>query len=84
MCSSDLTTDALAAPEVKDALKKNTEAAARAGVFGVPTIEVDGELFWGADSMEFLRAFLADPTTLRNAEMRRLDGLPVAAARRSS
>ena len=79
-----VTTDALAAPEVKDALKKNTEAAARAGVFGVPTIEVDGELFWGADSMEFLRAFLADPTTLRNAEMRRLDGLPVAAARRSS
>ena len=39
------------------------------GVFGVPTFEVDGELFWGADSMEFLRAFLADPATLRNAEM---------------
>lgn len=79
-----VTADALAAPEVKDALKKNTEAAARAGVFGVPTIEVEGELFWGADSMEFLRAFLADPATLRNAEMRRLDGLPVAAARRTS
>src|SRR5882672_4547930 len=61
--------DALAAPEVKEALKKNTEAAAQAGVFGVPTIEVDGELFWGADSMEFLRAFLADPATLRSAEM---------------
>ena len=79
-----VTADALAAAEVKDALKRNTEAAAQAGVFGVPTIEVDGELFWGADSMEFLRAFLADPETLRNAEMRRLDGLPVAAARRTS
>jgi 2-hydroxychromene-2-carboxylate isomerase len=75
---------ALAAPEVKGALKKNTEAAAQSGVFGVPTIEVDGELFWGADSMEFLRAFLADPAALRNAEMQRLDGLPVAAARRTS
>jgi 2-hydroxychromene-2-carboxylate isomerase len=73
---------ALASQETKDALKKNTAAAAQAGVFGVPTIEVDGELFWGADSMDFLRAFLADPAILRSAEMRRLDELPVAAARR--
>ena len=79
-----VTADALAAPQVKDALKKNTEAAARTGVFGVPTIEVDGELFWGADAMDFLRAFLANPATVRNAEMRRLDGLPVAAVRRTS
>lgn len=77
-----VTADALAAPAVKDALKSNTEAAARAGVFGVPTIEVDGELFWGTDAMEFLRAFLADPSILTSAEMRRLDGLPVAAARK--
>jgi 2-hydroxychromene-2-carboxylate isomerase len=74
----------LASPEVKDALRKNTDEAVARGVFGVPTFAVDGELFWGADSMEFLCAFLADPATLRNAEMARLDGLPVAAARRSS
>ena len=70
--------------EAKDMLRKNTDEAVRHGVFGVPTFEVEGELFWGADSMEFLRAFLADPATLRNAEMQRLDGLPVAAARRTS
>lgn len=70
--------------EAKDQLRKNTEEAVQRGVFGVPTFEVDGELFWGADSMEFLRAFLADPATLRNAEMLRLDGLPVAAARRTN
>ena len=79
-----VTADALAAPEIKNALKRNTDAAAQTGVFGVPTIEVDGELFWGADSMDFLRAFLTDPATLRSEEMRRLDGLPVAAARRTS
>ena len=79
-----VTADALAAPEVKEALKKNTDAAIQRGVFGVPTFEIDGELFWGADAMDFLRAFLADPATLRNAEMQRLDGLPVAAARRTS
>ena len=78
-----VTAGALGAPEIKETLRKNTEAAAQRGVFGVPTFEVDGELFWGADSIEFLRAFLADPAILRNDEVRRLDGLPVAAARRS-
>ena len=79
-----VTADALAAPGVKEALKKNTDAAIQTGVFGVPTFEIDGELFWGADSMQFLRAFLADPAILKNAEMKRLDELPVAAARRTS
>jgi 2-hydroxychromene-2-carboxylate isomerase len=78
-----VTADVLAAAEVKDTLRKNTEAAAQRGVFGVPTFDVDGELFWGADSIEFLRAFLADPSAVRNEEMRRLDSLPVAAARKS-
>jgi 2-hydroxychromene-2-carboxylate isomerase len=72
----------LASPEVKDALRKNTEAAAARGVFGVPTWEVDGELFWGADALGFAKAFLADPAALRNAEMRRADALPVGAARK--
>lgn len=70
-------------PEVKNTLRQNTEAAALRGVFGVPTFEVDGELFWGADSVGFVRAFLADPAALRNDEMRRLDGLPVASARKA-
>lgn len=73
----------LASPEIKDALRKNTDDAAARGVFGVPTYEVDGELFWGADALGFVQAFLADPDVLRNAEMRRVDGLPVGAARKS-
>lgn len=73
----------LAAPEVKDALRRNTEAAAARGVFGVPTWEVDGERFWGADALEFVQAFLADPAALRNDEMRRADALPVGAARKA-
>lgn len=75
--------EALQSTEVKDTLRRNTEAAIQRGVFGVPTFDVDGELFWGADSMEFLRAFLADPTAVHNSEMRRLDALPVGAARRT-
>ncbi len=77
-----VTADALASPEVKETLKKNTDTAIQRGVFGVPTIEVDGELFWGADSMDFLRAFLADPAAVHNPEMRRLDALPAGAARK--
>jgi 2-hydroxychromene-2-carboxylate isomerase len=73
----------LSAPEVKDRLRSNTEEAAARGVFGVPTYEVDGELFWGADSVDFLAACLADPGVLRNDEMRRADDLPVGAARKA-
>jgi 2-hydroxychromene-2-carboxylate isomerase len=75
--------DRLNAPEVKDALRKNTEEAAARGVFGVPSYEVDGEIFWGADSIGFVNAFLADPSALRNDEIRRADKLPVGAARKS-
>jgi 2-hydroxychromene-2-carboxylate isomerase len=73
----------LGAEEIKNALRNNTEQAAARGVFGVPTFEVDGELFWGADSIEFVSAFLDDPSVLRNGEVQRLDGLPVAAARKT-
>ena len=69
--------------EVKNTLRKNTEEALQRGVFGVPTIEADGELFWGADSIDFLKEFLKDPAVLRNRETRRLDELPVAAARKT-
>ena len=73
----------LASPEVKDQLRANTEQAAAQGVFGVPTFVVDGEVFWGADAVDFVNAFLRDPSTVRSAEMRRIDQLPVAASRKS-
>lgn len=73
----------LSAPEVKDTLRKNTEEAAARGVFGVPSFAVDGELFWGSDSIGYLKAFLADAAFVKNAEVARLDGLPLAAARKA-
>jgi 2-hydroxychromene-2-carboxylate isomerase len=51
-----------AGDEVKQALKDATAQAASRGVFGVPTIEVDGRLFWGLDSLSMLAAYLrGDP-----------------------
>jgi 2-hydroxychromene-2-carboxylate isomerase len=76
--------ETLAAPSVKDALRANTEQAAARGVFGVPTFEVDGALFWGVDAIDFLKAYLEDPAILHSAEMKRLETLPVGAARNPS
>lgn len=45
-------------PEVKQGLRERTDAALAAGVFGVPTFEVDGRLFWGQDALPMLRAYL--------------------------
>jgi 2-hydroxychromene-2-carboxylate isomerase len=39
-------------PEIKLALREATDAAHRVGVFGVPTIAVNSELFWGDDRLE--------------------------------
>lgn len=44
---------AAATPEIKSALRCNTDEAVRKGVFGAPTfVAADGELFWGHDRLE--------------------------------
>jgi 2-hydroxychromene-2-carboxylate isomerase len=43
--------------EAKARLRAATDAAIQRGVFGVPTIDADGELFWGTDSLEDLELF---------------------------
>lgn len=47
---------------VKRELREATEAAVSRGIFGVPTVEVDGRLFWGLDGLEMLITYLrGDP-----------------------
>lgn len=48
-----------AGAEVKRALRANTEAALAAGVFGVPSIELEGRHFWGLDALPMLRDALS-------------------------
>lgn len=74
----------LAAPQVKETLRKNTDAAIAEGVFGVPTLVIDGEAFWGADATDFALAYLADRSVLDNEEMKRVSALPVGAQRQAS
>lgn len=46
-------------PEVKRELRERSQRAIDLGVFGVPTMIVDGELFWGTDSFGHLERFLS-------------------------
>jgi 2-hydroxychromene-2-carboxylate isomerase len=45
--------------EVKQRLRAETDAALEAGVTGVPTVAVDGQLFWGDDRLEEAAAALS-------------------------
>jgi 2-hydroxychromene-2-carboxylate isomerase len=51
--------DAFAAGEGPKLLAEHQQAAEAAGVFAVPTFVVDGELYWGQDRIDFVRAKLA-------------------------
>lgn len=44
---------------IKDALKRDVDAAIAAGVFGSPFVIVDGEPFWGLDRFEQIERWLA-------------------------
>ena len=43
---------------VKAELRAHTDVAIEHGVFGVPSFELDGRLFWGLDALPMLRAAL--------------------------
>jgi 2-hydroxychromene-2-carboxylate isomerase len=72
----------IAEQDIKDALRKNTDEAIAHNVFGVPTLRIDTQLFWGADALDMVQAYLSDPTLFDSAEMRRVSTLPIGVARK--
>ncbi len=59
--------------EAKDRLKEQTDRAIADGVFGVPSMVVGDELFWGYDDIPYLERCLAgkdplDPAAVPSAE----------------
>ena len=74
--------DRIASPDVKSALRSNTDEAIALGVFGVPTIAVEKELFWGYDMTDMATAYLRDPLAFEDTEMQRMSNLPVGVERR--
>ncbi|HYP63466.1 MAG TPA: 2-hydroxychromene-2-carboxylate isomerase [Acidocella sp.] len=71
----------IARPEVKAQLRANTDAAIARGVFGVPTVDAGGELFWGEDATGMLLDYLKNPALFASPEMQRLQHLPMGAQR---
>ena len=74
----------IASSEVKDALRKNTDDAIARGVFGVPTLAIGDELFWGVDATAMAADFVAQGCRFTDAEMTRVASLPAGAQRDTS
>jgi 2-hydroxychromene-2-carboxylate isomerase len=72
---------AIGDPRVKSAVRDNTEAALAAGAFGVPTLAIGGELFWGNDALPMLDDWLADPARFARGEYGRLGAMKASASR---
>jgi 2-hydroxychromene-2-carboxylate isomerase len=69
------------AAETKAKLRANTDAAVEAGLFGVPTLRIGGELFWGADALPMARAYLENPEMFNSGEMLRVETISGSASR---
>jgi 2-hydroxychromene-2-carboxylate isomerase len=72
---------ALARSDVKSALRANTEEAIARGVFGVPTLLIGDEPFWGNDATAMALDYLADPAAFAPA-FAAAAALPVGIERR--
>ena len=73
---------ALSDPAVKQRLRTNTEWAASRGIFGVPTLVIGDEFFWGHDAVDMALDYLERPQAFQDPEMRLADSLPVGVTRR--
>lgn len=72
---------ALAREDVKRRLADHGAEAVARGVFGVPTLVIADQLFWGNDATTLALQFLDNPTLFETPDMRRLDALPIAQQR---
>lgn len=59
-------------PDIKLELKRETEQAIARGVFGIPTMIVDDELFWGLDQIQYLELYLEGRDPLEGMDVSNL------------
>lgn len=69
-------------PEAKERVRAQTARAIEAGVFGVPSMLCDGELFWGCDSLPHLRRHLSGELRIPDDWVTRWQHLPTDAVRK--
>ena len=66
---------------VKQRLRDNTAWASARGVFGVPTLVIGKELFWGHDAFDMALEYLRHPDAFRDPHMQAADTLPIGVTR---
>ncbi|HLQ08669.1 MAG TPA: 2-hydroxychromene-2-carboxylate isomerase [Steroidobacteraceae bacterium] len=66
---------------VKQRLRDNTAWASARGVFGVPTLVIGQELFWGHDAFDMALEYLRHPDAFRDPHMQAADTLPIGVTR---
>jgi 2-hydroxychromene-2-carboxylate isomerase len=69
-------------PQIKAQLRAQTEEAIAAGVFGVPSMMVGDELFWGYDDFPYLELFLSGKDPVNAQAWQQWSGVPAASMRR--
>jgi 2-hydroxychromene-2-carboxylate isomerase len=67
--------------EVKAQLKAATDGAIAQGLFGVPSMEVDGKWFWGFDALPMLRDYLRADAWFDGPDWDAAAGIPVGVSR---
>lgn len=67
---------------VRQRLRANGEEALALGLFGVPTVVVDGRVFWGFDALPMLSAFLAGDSWFGSGAWEAAATTPVGVRRR--
>jgi 2-hydroxychromene-2-carboxylate isomerase len=67
--------------EVKQLLQQQTQQAIDLGLFGVPSMVVDGLVFWGQDALPMLRAYLQGDEWFESADWQDAGKLPVGIRR---
>ncbi len=67
--------------DAKERVKRQTEEALSLGMFGVPTASINGELFWGVDSLANLELYLDGKDGLDHDLFDHWAALPASATR---
>jgi 2-hydroxychromene-2-carboxylate isomerase len=73
---------AAATGEIKQRVRAQTEQALAHGAFGVPTMIVDGEVFWGVDSLPHVERRLRGEDAVDRVDFARWLAIPIESARR--
>lgn len=74
---------AISAASVREELRANTAEAIAVGVYGVPTLLHEKEMFWGSDATPMFLDYLENQSRFSEGEFARFSTLPMAIERRS-